>query len=409
MILSTKKPPQTKEFIARKKKPALEFSPFARMMSAQKNQHPIQNEDLMLRNSLIRASQSLMTFSSTTFSYLRTFSSRTPTQPIPFHPAMKLPLVHRPQATSSSFLAAPPIQFTAFNGNRFFNTKPATSEATPFSARPYIMGPVLTPEFVRKNQLSNENSKRELKAVLDCNKPQQKDLSIFIDVLFDLEKSKKLISNIDYQTQKIIAQKCPELFQNYQKIVLENKPEALDAFFKSSFLPALRTVFRELAQHYGFNSALVETNDGVLLDEDYMDFVSQGKLILDLGEDGHGPFPHIIAAFMMKELEKIGQISSALSLYQSLAERSSQYCPHRANFNYRFQLLLDFPNAYPFSSTQFCNPSSLANHLLLHGKALKPFASICKNHSQSLAKLSLQEWDELENKSHLVRGKVIQF
>ena len=322
------------------------------------------------------------------------------------------------ETPAASSLSTPKLQtknLTALT-NHFFCSSTQQSNSfstllsqptTAFQTSPYVSGPVLTPNFVQRNKAVIEDSKKELKKLLDPAHPQIKDLSVFIDCLFDFEKSKKLIQKIDSQTKKILAIIKPGLFVEYEKLAHENQKAVLNEFFKNQFLPTLRTTFQELAKHYGFDPKLVETNDGLLLDDDYMDFVLQRKLILDLGEDGHGPFPHMIAAFMMKELELEAKLFDAGSLYQSLAHRSQLYCPHRMNFEYSFRLLLDLPNGFPLRSTVFCNPSSLSNHLLFNSSTLKQFAVVCKKHSSFLAQLSCAEWKERENKNHLSMGKVL--
>lgn len=273
--------------------------------------------------------------------------------------------------------------------------------------RAYPAGPVLNLDYIKQNQNVIARSKQKLKIFLSCHKDRHSDLTTFVDLLFDFDHAVRTLNRIDGQAKKSVEQIDRRLFPDFHLVLQEGKNDKLTLFLKERFLPSLRAIFQDLAHHYGFHPELVETNDGLLLDDDYMDFIKQGKLVLDLGEDGHGPLPHIIAAFMMKELEIEGRIGSALALYQSLTERCDYYCPDRVNYLYRFHLLLDFPSTYPLSATLFCNPSSLANHLLFHGTTLRQIAVICKNHANPLAAHSLAEWKEKENKHYLSKGKVL--
>ncbi len=273
-----------------------------------------------------------------------------------------------------------------------------------FSVKAYPAGPVLTSSYEQSKQVEIAASKRELKKFLVCQDP---DLSSFVDLLFDYKGSARILLKIDAQAEKTIDELDPGLFGEFQQVLQEGRADQLNVFFTDRFLPSLRKIFSRLAQHYGFEPDLVETNDGLLLDDDFIEFVEQGKLYLDLGEDAHGPLPHLIAAFMMKEFEAEGRIASARSLYQSLTERCEYYCPERTNYVHRFLLLLDYPNCYPITETVFCNPASLSNHLLFYGKSLGQLAVICKNHARELREISRAEWREKENKCWMTKGKVL--
>jgi hypothetical protein len=359
----------------------------------------------MFRKAWLNETPRLRTFTSLALNSLGVFISQASSS-LSSQASSSSRLAVKAVSSTTTYLKIFPSNSLSFHPNRLFNS-PAAFSKDLFPTSYYVMGPPLTPDLVKSHQGAIQNSKTHLKDLLDCKKPDQKDLSLFVDLLFDVEKSQKILNKIDGQTQRILKEIQPQLFQAYQ--TARSQPQKTEEFLKRKFLPTLRTVFQRLASHYGFDSALIETNDGVLLDDDYMDFVQQGKLVLDLGEDGHGPLPHIIAVFMMKELELAGEIASAKALYCSLAQKCNYYCIDRADLAYRFLLLLDYPNSYPLTHTQLCNPSSLANQLLSQGQALKALASICKTHSHALAKLSTDEWEQKDNKRYLVRGKVLEF
>jgi hypothetical protein len=301
----------------------------------------------------------------------------------------------------------------AFKKPTFFNVKPVLYRSffSQISAQykfppinPYVAGVVLSPQFLNTNKEKIGRAKTSLQEHLRCG--MSKDLEVFVDTLFDFEKSAALIAKIDAVTATVLSEQFPTLFRDYEQLVENNDSNNLDFYLKNSFLPALRSVFKTLAVHYGYDSHLVESSHGVILDDDYMDFVQKGMLVLDPGEDGHGPLPHIVAAFMMKELEFEGRIDSALDLYKSLSSRSkSYYCPTRVNFVYYFYLLLDYP---VISGTHmFGNPSSLSNHLLTHGDALKNFAYICKKHSHALCRFTEEDWKNSNTKDFITVGRVL--
>lgn len=274
--------------------------------------------------------------------------------------------------------------------------------------RPYCLGPVLSRFYVNLHQEKVVASKQQMKLFLACEETRQKDLFTYVDLLFDFEEASKVINKVDAEAKSTLNAIDPKLFSDYARLAVEKDPEATPRFLQSRFLPALRKVFQTLAEHYGFDPQLAETSEGVLLDEDYLDFVRAGKMILDLGEDGHGPLPHMTAAFMMKELEKAGHIHNARSLYQALAEKSKFYCAERVDYTSRFLVLLDFPHPHLMSPTVFCNPSSLSNHLLHNGETLKQFARLCKKHSDELMQLSSKEWEQRPDKPLLTRGKIMR-
>jgi hypothetical protein len=291
----------------------------------------------------------------------------------------------------------------AFKKPAFFNVKPAfyrpfftqmTAQYRRPVINPYVAGVVLSPQFINENKEKIALAKTSLQDNLRCG--MSNDLAVFIDTLFDFEKSAALI----------LSQQFPTLFQDYEVLLENDDSNGLEFYLKNIFLPALRSVFKTLAAHYGFDSHLVESSHGVILDDDYMDFVKKGMLVLDPGEDGHGPLPHIVAAFMMKELEFEGKIDSALDLYKSLSLRSeSYYCPSRVNFVYYFYLLLDYP---VISGTHmFGNPSSLSNHLLTHCDALKNFAYICKKHSHNLCRFTAEDWQNSKDKDFITVGRIL--
>jgi hypothetical protein len=290
---------------------------------------------------------------------------------------------------------------------RFFNTTPSLfgshikpMATIPLPAYPYSLGPTLTLDYTIQHITAIHQSREELKYRLDAERNQ--DLCTFVDVLFDFKKFSALIHKVDKKTQKIITKKYGQLFQQYNEAL--TNPECLDNFLRSQFLPALRNIVHELAKHYQFDTNPIESIDGILLDADFMELIEKGKLILDMGEDGHGPLPHIIAAFMMAELQHEGAITSAVSLYQSLSQRSNKaYCTERVDFRPRFSLLLDSN----YAKAMFSNPASFSNHVLSHSDALQKLNAICKNHSKALTDILLGEAVALKCPQHYSMGTII--
>jgi hypothetical protein len=278
---------------------------------------------------------------------------------------------------------------------RFFS-----SPSRALSATPYRNGALLTPDFIRQHQQDINSKKALLKAHIACQ--PSSDMDTFVDTLFNFDCSSKLIQKIDVKATDMLLRNAPELFDEYKIVIAENNITSLRAFLRHRFLPAARVILQDLAKHYGFDAKLTETSNGLLLDDDYINLVNEGKLVVDFGEDAHGPFPHVIAAFMMKEMQMTGQIRSALDLYQSLGERSLHYCPHRMNFLHCFNLLLDRPS----KMMVFGNPSSLSNYLLTHCDGLKKMNVICKLHAHLIMNVAEQEWAFTENKPYLSKGKI---
>jgi hypothetical protein len=303
--------------------------------------------------------------------------------------------------------------YAAFKKPAFFQVKPALYRRffTELSGQrrfpavtPYVAGVVLSRQFITENKAKIDVAKKTLQAHLCCDRSA--DLDVFVNTLFDFEKSAALIAKIDSVASQVVSLQFPTLFQEYKQLFETSDDNALHVFLKNTFLPALRSVFKTLAGHYGFDSHLIETSNGVILDDDYMDFVRQGVLVLDLGEDGHGPLPHMMAAFMMKELELERGIQSALNLYKSLSLRSaSYYCPSLMNYVYYFYLLLDYPATS--GTHMFGNPSSMSNHLLMQGDVLKEFTSICKMHSGALCRFASDDWQNSNDKNYITVGRVL--
>lgn len=299
-------------------------------------------------------------------------------------------------------LSRPTKHKTLFN-NAFFTTFARQSffshEAKP--AFYYPLGKILTPAFAQKHRAEINAEKANQKHWLDCK--EQNELGVLVDALSDFDTSSLLIKRIDGKTKECLDRDFPTLMDAYNNIDKEDRA-SLSKFLQHQFLPATRSVFQSLAKHYGFDEHLIETSDGLLLEDDFVDLIQDGKLVLDFGETGHGPLPHIIAAFMMKELELEDKISCAVKLYQSLSQRSNKYCPHRLNFLPRFNVLLD--TSMPSGMLMFGNPSSLANHLIENCDALRSIARVCKNYDYLISELSVEAWNANNDKPHLVKGLI---
>jgi hypothetical protein len=290
-----------------------------------------------------------------------------------------------------------PCQRSIFSSNKLRST-------TTLPIRAYPIGIPLTAKYVVDNHTRIQLAKENLKNHLDCDSSQ--DLGKFVDVLFDFKKASELIKKIDTRARQLVNDKHPTLFDEYEKVTSQTNNAELETFLKMQFLPALRNIVRELAKHYKFDTNYVESIHHVLPDDDYMDLIAAGKLVIDIGENGHGPLPHIIAAFIMGELESERAISSATQLYQSLAERSYNlrcYSPDKVNYLHRFALLLDANIPYGM----FSNPATFSNFLLFECETLRGLASICKKHSDLLSAIACKEWEELGCSQEYIMGKII--
>ncbi len=131
---------------------------------------------------------------------------------------------------------------------------------------------------------------------------------------------------------------------------------------KDVLIPTLRRLVSGLSQHYGFDRHFVETGGGdVLLSPEAFKthILAKGRLLLDLGETGHGPIPHLISACMMKEMEESGLIKDAKTLYALLAHDSKDLNDHLTDFKCFFSFAQD-----NIDSVGLSQPSHFANFII---------------------------------------------
>jgi hypothetical protein len=272
----------------------------------------------------------------------------------------------------SGLLGKPPSMLSRLPFALFFSN---SALPNPFKVRDYPCGTQITPIAAKKQWLLTQ---------LQPSPSFSSQLNRFVETLFDRQEATRLIKLIDAEADAIVAKQFPTLFCEY----MIQTPVTMDAWLQTNFLPALQKIIEALATLHRFKPENVVRLHDILLDDHLMeDYISKGKLIIDMGEDGHGPLPHVIAAFMMGRLELEGKLGSAEYFYQSLASRTRAYCPERNYFRHQFSLLLDATT----DDAMFANPASLANHLLQHCHSLGKLASICRMHSKALLELSQQE------------------
>lgn len=261
----------------------------------------------------------------------------------------------------------------------------------------YSLGQKISSAYTIRHQKTIQESKQRI--IMSLGNNINKDLIIFIDTLFDFNKFSLLIQKIDLNIKNMVA-KDYDFLHAYKKITEKTQP--FEHYLQEVFLPFIRRLIQSAALHYQFYENIIESSDQILLEEDFTNLIEQEKLILDFAEDGHGPFPHIIAAFIMKELELAGDILSANQLYRSLAMPSIKYCASKANFFSRFNLILDSAEKH----SMFANPASFSNHLLGNTNILKEISFVCKKHSHTIDRIAVELWKKNSEKIFLTKGKI---
>lgn len=147
--------------------------------------------------------------------------------------------------------------------------------------------------------------------ILDKAQRRTPDLDIFIEYLCNPLKCLPLIQKVDTIIGELLALEAGDSI----------------AYIPSdTLLQTARKLVSGLARHYGFESQFIETGstEGTLPPETFKSIIENHMLLLDVGETGHGPIPHLISACMMKEMERVGLISDSKETYKLLVQLSTK-------------------------------------------------------------------------------------
>ena len=235
--------------------------------------------------------------------------------------------------------------------------------------KPFVMGAT---DSELTNFLLEKAAEKKLLGVLGDS---SKDMKVFMTTLLDMKKVSGLLDKVNRDLEPIIA----KYFTDPSEMSTKDQ------------LNAVRSTVTELAVKYGFSSEVFETGEGVLLLYNFIEgTVENNRVLLDIGENGHGALAHFWQTCLLAKLEENGEIENAQNTYKELGTDSNRF--NGAEFDYKFKMLDSIDK-----DLLFANPATMANFCLdpsrnpEEKKAIQFLTNICKSNEKEFQQLVKNE------------------